>query len=482
MKIDLQDLIVVIPGIMGSMLHQNGKPAWAVSMSMLWKLATSWGGSFRQLQLRDDPLDQDLLNDGVVAVDLLDIPNVVSGLISSDGYGSILSHITSNIAIQKPNKLGGNFFKFPYDWRRDNRVAARQLERFVDRALTEWRSGNGGPNAKVIFITHSMGGLVARYYLECRGGWRKCKALVTLGTPHRGSPKALDFLVHGFGYPFHDFSNVVRSFTSIYQLLPTYPCLRQNNAKTHSKVTEVPNLPGVDPVKTAAGLAFHDEINQSVEQNLQNEEYRNNRYALIPFVGIQQPTVQSGEFDSGKLTMSEFITLGNTTIWDGDGTVPRVSAIPKEVGTSYLQTFLSERHAFIQSNPNLLIDLLARIENMQQDLSAFRGGLPEIDPAKQTKPAMSVRIPDFTPTDAIEITMKYINFAGEQIPPHAILEHIETSQVRREAFTFVDDQWRVKAAGLIPGLYHATVDTSQSGPLAPDPIHDVFEVKDPTIP
>jgi hypothetical protein len=35
-----------------------------------------------------------------------------------------------------------------------------------------------------------MGGLVARYYLEVLGGWEKCRALFTFGTPHRGSLNA----------------------------------------------------------------------------------------------------------------------------------------------------------------------------------------------------------------------------------------------------------------------------------------------------
>src|SRR5262249_57945512 len=42
-----------------------------------------------------------------------------------------------------------------------------------------------------------MGGLVARYWIGCLEGWRYCAGLVTLGTPHRGAPKSLDWLVNG---------------------------------------------------------------------------------------------------------------------------------------------------------------------------------------------------------------------------------------------------------------------------------------------
>ena len=43
-----------------------------------------------------------------------------------------------------------------------------------------------------------MGGLVARYFIEALGGWEVTRALITFGTPYRGSVNAIDFLAHGF--------------------------------------------------------------------------------------------------------------------------------------------------------------------------------------------------------------------------------------------------------------------------------------------
>ena len=40
-------------------------------------------------------------------------------------------------------------------------------------------------------VGHSMGGLLARHYIQHCGGDRRVKTLVTLGTPHRGTPTAL---------------------------------------------------------------------------------------------------------------------------------------------------------------------------------------------------------------------------------------------------------------------------------------------------
>jgi pimeloyl-ACP methyl ester carboxylesterase len=39
-------------------------------------------------------------------------------------------------------------------------------------------------------IGHSKGGLIAAYYVKKLGGWRRTRAVVTLGTAHRGTPLA----------------------------------------------------------------------------------------------------------------------------------------------------------------------------------------------------------------------------------------------------------------------------------------------------
>jgi pimeloyl-ACP methyl ester carboxylesterase len=43
---------------------------------------------------------------------------------------------------------------------------------------------------KLTIVGHSKGGLVAAYYAKKLGGWRRTRAIVTLGTPHRGTPFA----------------------------------------------------------------------------------------------------------------------------------------------------------------------------------------------------------------------------------------------------------------------------------------------------
>ncbi|MCV2488475.1 alpha/beta fold hydrolase [Geodermatophilus sp. YIM 151500] len=58
---------------------------------------------------------------------------------------------------------------------------ADDLGRHVERVCE--RTGH----ERIHVVGHSLGGLIARYYVQRRGGDRRVESLVTLGTPHRGS-------------------------------------------------------------------------------------------------------------------------------------------------------------------------------------------------------------------------------------------------------------------------------------------------------
>ncbi len=75
-------------------------------------------------------------------------------------------------------------YRFEYDWSRSIAVAARQLE--ADLAATgELR------DRPVVLVGHSMGGLVARALAESSpAAFARVGRLVTLGTPHHGTPVA----------------------------------------------------------------------------------------------------------------------------------------------------------------------------------------------------------------------------------------------------------------------------------------------------
>ncbi|TWV56898.1 alpha/beta fold hydrolase [Streptomyces misionensis] len=63
----------------------------------------------------------------------------------------------------------------------DIRAAAELLGRHVEEICERLGS------ARVDIVGHSLGGLIARYYVQCLGGDLRVRTLVTLGTPHAGT-------------------------------------------------------------------------------------------------------------------------------------------------------------------------------------------------------------------------------------------------------------------------------------------------------
>ena len=107
----------------------------------------------------------------------------------------------------------------------------------------------------------------------------------------------MNFLVHGMQkrlgpIPVLDLSRLLRSFPSIYQLLPIYPCLDPGDGQL-IRVSEAAGLPHVDPERARAADAFHREIERAVTAHLDDEEYRRGRYTIHPIVGTFQATLLS---------------------------------------------------------------------------------------------------------------------------------------------------------------------------------------------
>jgi pimeloyl-ACP methyl ester carboxylesterase len=72
----------------------------------------------------------------------------------------------------------------------DIRTAARSLSGAVEELVA--RTGY----ERIHVVGHSLGGLIARYYVQCLGGDERVHTLVTLGTPHEGTLPARLLPVH----------------------------------------------------------------------------------------------------------------------------------------------------------------------------------------------------------------------------------------------------------------------------------------------
>jgi pimeloyl-ACP methyl ester carboxylesterase len=95
-------------------------------------------------------------------------------------------------------------------------VIRRGIDDLADQVRTkvERLYGRHPGMGPLTIVGHSQGGLVGCWYVKKLGGWRRVRALVTLGTPHRGTPAALAALPLGLVAP------------SLLQMLPRSRFLR----------------------------------------------------------------------------------------------------------------------------------------------------------------------------------------------------------------------------------------------------------------
>jgi len=466
------DVMVVLPGIMGSVLQKDGKDLWALSGSAFVRFFGSLGGSLKQLRLDGDSPELIDLGDGITPARLMPDVHLIPRFWKIDGYTGFTSWIQRTFDV----KWGHNYFEFPYDWRRDNRASARLLANCSHGWLRQWRERSGNSEARLCLVAHSMGGLIARYFLECLEGWRVTRHLITLGTPYRGSLNALDYLANGYaasvlGQRLPEIgliSNLVAGFTSIYQLLPTFPCvLTEDNslARISDIAAAIPNI-NADLLKAANEM--HAELDSASAANRKDPDFLNNGYKIVPFVGAIQQTYQSAVLADGSLKMS-FEHPGHDL--QGDGTVPHGSALPLEHQTNGhggggTAIILTDRHACLQ-NSNATMANIRNVMGGFRTSFSFRGKphgvLLDIEDAYLTGEPIAIRVRvDGIPDAGVVLDVR-----------------IESTDADMEPVEFSvdgDEHWfPLDLPPLAGGDYRVTVDPDH-GDL--DPVVDVFSVWD----
>jgi len=90
-------------------------------------------------------------------------------------------------------QLGTNFFVWNYDWRKSLGEIATDLNEFIS-SNSKLQSAS-----KIDFVDHSLGGLVARTWIQNfdTGQNRKTHKLITVGSPHYGVVQAYEALAGG---------------------------------------------------------------------------------------------------------------------------------------------------------------------------------------------------------------------------------------------------------------------------------------------
>lgn len=348
------DLIVVIPGITGSALTRDGKEIWSTKPATLLAAIATLGRRIRELELPTD-IGDETPNDGVEATGLMPHMHFVPGLWTPiHGYDRLVGRLRNTCIrtrSQQPNLSSLNPILFAYDWRLSNRYTARRLKQYVEAALGRWRdSAPENRDAKIVFVCHSMGGLIARWYISREGGASLTRKMVTLGTPYRGAIKALTVLTDGplpklghFGERIH---SVALSFPSLHQLLPSYASINQGSAELQYLVDQT-DSPLSRELRHDAAL-FYQQLEESESLDSNNAT---RRHAIV---GTRQPTASSAVLRNGRYVASELLGIYDLA---GDGTVSAAS-VPKNVPLDDNSIRrVADKHGHLQCNTAALDEI-----------------------------------------------------------------------------------------------------------------------------
>ncbi|WP_329021534.1 lipase/acyltransferase domain-containing protein [Streptomyces sp. NBC_00690] len=229
---------------------------------------------------------------------------------------------------------------FPYDWRLSVRHNGALLAEAAHRHLEAWRAhpahtdhmirtGEDRP-AGILFVAHSMGGLLIRELFHIPGAADEIRGVITAGTPFQGSVKAVLMMNSGRGAPLPLPADVLREIThtmpGLYDLLPSYRCLQDGDDMRALTVSDITALGG-DRGLTEDSLGWQrDRAGTALS-----------KHSMI--VGTEQPTAQSFRMDAGRAVAQHHMVIrrhgelrrdegGKPVTEDrrGDGTVYRFAA------------------------------------------------------------------------------------------------------------------------------------------------------------
>lgn len=360
----LRHLVVVLPGILGSVLEdQRGHRVWGPGLR-----GTVGTAGVRPwiLSVAENPR--------LVPVGLLPSIAVVPPVFRVPGYDQLVRLIQNQFAdvvvdtAHPEHAPVGNadVVLVPYDFRVGIEAAAEQVATQVNKRLEGLLPS--ARRRRVIVVAHSMGGLVARYWLGPGGGAADCAALITIGTPHGGAPKALDYLVNGVRLGprrFRRLTELARGWRSVYDLLPRYPAVELADG-SHVYPHE---LDGVGVAGHAlAAYRTHVDIDDAWAG-------LDDRPDVLAMFSRGHATPLRAAMADGGLSVTKKVAdwLPNPG-WAGDGTVPADSAIPHDLTNPQAWLPVPHRHLPMAGAPAVL-EVLRNYAGVPT--TAMRGSGPE---------------------------------------------------------------------------------------------------------
>ena len=437
----LDDLVVVVPGILGSRLTRVDRDGsrhevWGTTPTALLKNLATFGHRVKGLAIRsgDNP---EAPEDGIIPTGLITDYQLIPGFAGIAGYDGLVDQLCRDNKLCSDQVIG-----FPYDWRLSNRVNGRRLAEFLEREVKRWQDKTGKGDSRAVLICHSMGGLVARWCTDQEEGHQWVSRVITIGTPFKGAALALDALANGVRLPKRlgpRFDDLVRSLPSVRELLPTYACVRFGGELKH--LDEVDILPS-DWV--SQGLGFHRELAAAVRSR---DPKRTD--ALDAFRGGLQPTLTSASLATDR-TLTVFESWDGSAQGDnygGDGTVPRDSATPPEWSNQAWSKAVAQRHAKMHLAPSVRTELNVLLTDAPRRMSVGA--------------QIGMRLPPAVPAgQPFDVTV----YGPSGLGLTAVVDSVDDApgQIRRAAKADGDGAYLIRIGPLAAGLYDIKIARSNS--------------------
>jgi pimeloyl-ACP methyl ester carboxylesterase len=192
--------VVFVPGTAGSELRLSSQSP-EVKDELRWvglSALKNEGGALAPLGADGKDLDGNQVTaPNILTAVSVQLPTKLQKLLRGNlGYSpsSYELDVYANFYAWGKRVFQDRFYVAPYDWRKGaGEESSRIIDEVVDKALKE--TGQG----QVVLIAHSLGGLVSRDYIA-RLGQKKVAALVAVGTPWLGTPKAARALLLGYNF------------------------------------------------------------------------------------------------------------------------------------------------------------------------------------------------------------------------------------------------------------------------------------------
>jgi pimeloyl-ACP methyl ester carboxylesterase len=195
--------VILIPGAFGSRLRDRASgdevwpgPWWRILFSSYADLALEFDSV--TLQAQPSKLEANGIAEQVFGRDFY--RPIVETLTRHGGYAP-------GVIGQPARKGERRLYVLAYDWRQDNVASAKALHELIEAIRRDYAD----PTLRVDLVAHSMGGLVARYYLRfgtrdvldgtpqqvTMAGSASVRKLVLLGPPNLGSAGSLHAFISG---------------------------------------------------------------------------------------------------------------------------------------------------------------------------------------------------------------------------------------------------------------------------------------------